>query len=66
MEICPKEIFISILHLPVQIKVPKENIRTKSETSEVYSEPSRISKMEPQLFVLILPLIFMHMFLLLL
>ena len=29
MEICPKGIFISIWHLPVQIKVHKENIGTK-------------------------------------
>ena len=28
MEICPKGIFISIWHLPCQIKVHKENIRT--------------------------------------
>ena len=43
---CPKGIFISIWHLPAQIKVHKENIRrTKRETSETYSEPCQISKM---------------------
>ena len=46
MELCPKRNFISILHLPVQIKVHKENIRTKFETSETYSEPYETSKME--------------------
>ena len=46
MKICPKEIFISIWHLPFQIKVHKENIRTKRETSEAYSEPFRTSNMK--------------------
>ena len=34
MKIYPKGSFISISHLPVQIKVHKENIITKRETSE--------------------------------
>ena len=38
MEICPKG--ITIWYLPVQIKVHKENIRAKHETSETYSEPN--------------------------
>ena len=46
MEICPKGVFISIWLLPVQIKVQKENIRTKRETSEAYSEPYKTSKMK--------------------
>ena len=45
-EICRKGNFISISHLPVQIKVHKENIRTKSETSEAYSEPCYTSKIK--------------------
>ena len=44
MEICIKGIFISIWNLP--IKVRKENIRTKSEISEAYSELSQTYKME--------------------
>ena len=36
MEICPKENFISISYLPVQIKVHKENIRAMRENSEEY------------------------------
>ena len=46
MEICIKGIFISICNLPVPIRVHKENIRTKRETPEAYSELSRTSKME--------------------
>ena len=46
MNICPKGIFISIWHFPVQIKVHKENIRTNSDDSEVYSEPFKTSKMK--------------------
>ena len=46
MEICPKGIFISIWHLPVQIKAHQENIATKRETSEACSEPSQTSKMK--------------------
>ena len=46
MEIYPKRIFISIWHPPVQIKVHKENIRTKLETSDAYSEPCQTSKMK--------------------
>ena len=44
MEICPKGIFIPILHLPVQVKLPKENIRTKRETSDAYSEHCQTAK----------------------
>ena len=46
MEICLKNFFISISHLSVQIKFHKENISTKRETSYMYSEPSRTSKIE--------------------
>ena len=46
MEICPKGIFNSIWHLPVQIKVLKENIIPKRETSEAHSEPCKTSKMK--------------------
>ena len=46
MEICPKRIFISVWHLPGQIKVHKENIRKKRETSEAYSEPCQTWKMK--------------------
>ena len=46
MEICHKGIFISIWHLPVQIKVHEENIRTKSETSEEYLEHCQTSKIK--------------------
>ena len=46
MNICPKGIFISIWHFPVQIKVHKENIRTNSDDSDVYSEPFKTSKMK--------------------
>ena len=46
MEIFPKGIFISIWYLPVQIKIHKENTRTKRETSEAYSEPSQTSMMK--------------------
>ena len=46
MEMCPKGIFISIWHLPVEIQVDKENIRTKRDTSEAYSERSQTSKIE--------------------
>ena len=46
MNTCPKGIFISIWHLPVEIKVHQENIRTKRETSEAYSEPCQKSKMK--------------------
>ena len=46
MEICPKEVFISIWHLRVQIKVHKENMRTKCETLEAYSEPCQTSKIK--------------------
>ena len=52
MEIYPRRIFISIWNLPVQIKVNKENKRTKRVTSEVYSEPCKTSKMK--LFAIIL------------
>ena len=45
MEICPKEIYISIWHLPYQIKVHKENIRAKRETSEASSGPCQTFKM---------------------
>ena len=45
MEVCPKGISISIWHLPVEIKVHIENIRTKSKTSEAYSQPCQTSKM---------------------
>ena len=44
MEICPKGNFIPILHLPVQVKVPKENIRTKRETSDAYLEHCQTAK----------------------
>ena len=44
-EIWSEGISISIQYLPVQIKVHKENIRTKCENSEMYSEPCEISKM---------------------
>ena len=46
MEIFPNHDFISIWHLPVQIKVHKENIRTKCDTSEAYKEPCQTSKMK--------------------
>ena len=46
METLPKGIFIANFYLPVQIKVHKENIRTKRETSEAYSEPCETSEME--------------------
>ena len=46
MEICPKGIFMSIWHLPVQVKIHKQNIRTKRETLEAYSEPCQTSKMK--------------------
>ena len=45
MEIYPKEIFIYIWHLSFQIKVHKENIRTKCKTSDGYSGPYRTSNM---------------------
>ena len=35
----PKGIVISIWHLPAEIKIRKENIRTKRDTSKAYSEP---------------------------
>ena len=41
-----KRIFPSICQLPFQIKVLRENIRTKRETSEAYSEPDRTSKIK--------------------
>ena len=37
---------MEIWQLPVQVKVHKENVRTKRETAEAYLEPSRKSKME--------------------
>ena len=46
METCPKVTFISIRHLPVQIKIHKENIRTKCDASEEYSELCQTSKMK--------------------
>ena len=46
MNIYPKGIFISIWHFSVQIKVHKENIRTNSDDTEVYSEPFKTSKMK--------------------
>ena len=46
MEIFPNHDFISTRHLPVQIKVHKENIRTKCDTSEAYKEPCQTSKMK--------------------
>ena len=47
MEICLEGSFISVWHLPVQIQVLNENIRTKRETSEGYSEPCQTFKMKP-------------------
>ena len=44
MKICLKGIFISVQHLLVQIKVHKENVKIKRESSEAYSEPCQTSK----------------------
>ena len=46
MEIYPKGNFFSIWHLPIQIKVHKENIITKRETSVSYLEPCQTFKMK--------------------
>ena len=46
MKVRYKGIFISIWHLTTQIKVHKENIKTKHETSEAYSKPCHTTKME--------------------
>ena len=46
MKICHKEISISIWHLSVHVKVHKESIRTKHETSEAYSELGETSKIK--------------------
>ena len=43
MEIYPNILFISVRHLPVQIKVHKGNIRTKREVPEEYSEHCQTS-----------------------
>ena len=47
METCPKGNFISISHLPVPVKVHKENIKTKRETTGASSEPCETSKVKP-------------------
>ena len=44
MKICLKGIFISVQNLLIQIKVHKENVKTKRESSEAYSEPFQTSK----------------------
>ena len=46
MEVGPKGFSISVWHLPVEIKVHVENIRTKRKTSEAYSQPCQTSKMK--------------------
>ena len=45
-EICSIEIFIFTLCYPIQIKVHKENITAKRETSEAYSERCQTSKIK--------------------
>ena len=39
MEICPKGISISIWHLPIQLKVQKQHITRKPDTSEAIQNP---------------------------
>ena len=46
MEIYPKGISLPSGNLPVQIKAHRENIRTKRETPDAYSEICQISKMK--------------------